>query len=97
VYTFSRSQERYLSNSYADFRDIRSLDDTFDSSAAYLRMSLNVRLGEGAEQMNGELVSGDYFRAAGVVPGLGRALTSDDDRPGAPPVALAGYTIWENR
>jgi macrolide transport system ATP-binding/permease protein len=96
VYTFSRSQERYLSNSYADFRDIRSLGDTLDSSAAYLRMTLNVRLDQAAEQMNGEWVTGDYFRATGVVPALGRALTPDDDRPGAPPVALASYTIWEN-
>jgi predicted permease len=97
VYTLSRSQERYLSNSYADFRDIGLLQDALDSSAAYLRMNLNVRLGERAEQMNGEWVTGDYFRAAGAVPALGRALTPDDDRPGAPPVALASYIVWESR
>jgi predicted permease len=96
VYTVSRSQGRYLSDSFADFRDIASLPDV-ESAAAYLRMPLNVRLGELPEQMNGEIVTGDYFRAAGAVPALGRPLFPEDDRPGAPPVALASFALWESR
>jgi macrolide transport system ATP-binding/permease protein len=56
-----------------------------------------VRLHEGTERMNAELVAGDYFRAAGVIPALGRPLTPEDDLPGAPPAALVSYSLWETR
>ncbi len=98
VYTFSRSQNRYLSDSYPDFRDIRALDGVVDLTAAYIATKFNnVRLTQGLESMNVDLVTGDYFRAAGIVPALGRPLVPEDDRPGAAPVALASYPLWENR
>jgi macrolide transport system ATP-binding/permease protein len=97
IYTLSRSQNRYLSDSYPDFRDIGALSGLIDSTGAYLRTSLGVRISQGSERMNAELVTGDYFRAAGITPALGRALTPDDDRPGAPAVALASYSLWETR
>ena len=74
VYTFSRAQNRYLSDSYPDFRDIRALDGVLESAAAYIRTQVNVRLTEGIEPMNAEMVTGDYFRAAGITPALGRPL-----------------------
>ncbi len=98
VYTYSRSQNRYLSDSYPDFRDIHALDGVVESAAAYIATQFNnVRLNEGLESMNVDMVTGDYFRAAGVAPVIGRPLVPDDDRPGAAPVALASYPIWENR
>jgi putative ABC transport system permease protein len=97
VYTFSRAQNRYLSDSYPDFRGIRNLDGVIDSAAAYLRTQVNVRLNEGVQPMNAEMVTGDYFRAAGIAPALGRPLLPDDDRAGAAPVALVSYSFWENR
>jgi predicted permease len=97
VYTFSRAQNRYLSDSYPDFRDIRALDGVIESAAAYLRGQVNIRLTEGVQPMNAEMVTGDYFRAAGIAPALGRPLLPSDDRPGAAPVALASYSLWENR
>jgi predicted permease len=98
VYTFSRSQNRYLSDSYPNFRDIRSLDAILDSAAAYIATQFNnIRLTSGLESMSVDLVTGDYFRAAGIAPALGRSLVPEDDRPGAVPVALASYPLWENR
>ncbi|HEY1758133.1 MAG TPA: ADOP family duplicated permease [Bryobacteraceae bacterium] len=97
VYTFSRGQSRYLSDSYPDFRDISALDNVIESAAAYLRTQVNVRQTEGVQPMNAEMVTGDYFRAAGIAPALGRPLGPADDRPGAAPVALASYSVWENR
>jgi len=47
--------------------------------------------------MYGELVTGDYFRTAGVAPVLGRPLGREDEAPGAPPVALISYSLWETR
>jgi putative ABC transport system permease protein len=97
VYTFSRSNSRYLSDSYPDFRDVEAMNGLVESAAAYIRLPLSVRLAEGAEPMNGEMVSGDYFRATGVLPALGRPLLPADDLPGAAPVAMASYGVWESR
>ncbi|HEY4365345.1 MAG TPA: ABC transporter permease [Bryobacteraceae bacterium] len=97
VYSYSPAQNRYLSDSYPDFRDVASLTELTESTAAYLRTGLTVRLTAGGEAMNTELVTGDYFRAARIAPVLGRPLTPEDDRPGAAPVALASYTLWESR
>ena len=97
VYAFSRSRNTFLSSSYPDFRDIQSLASLVESAAAFVRIPVNVRLAEGTERMNSELVTADYFRATGVTPALGRPLGPEDQRPGAPPVALASYSLWEGR
>ncbi len=97
VYSFSPANNRYLSDSYPDFRDVASLPELADSTAAYVRTGVNIRLTAGGEAMNTELVTGDYFRAAGIAPALGRPLTPEDDRHGAAPVTLASYSLWESR
>ncbi len=97
VYTFSRANSRYLSDSYPDFRDVEAMNGLVESAAAYIRLQLSVRFAEGTEPMNGEMVTGDYFRATGVLPVLGRPLLPADDLPGAAPVAMASYGVWESR
>jgi predicted permease len=43
----------------------------------------------------GALVSANYFEVLGVRPALGRLLLPDDDRPGAPRVAILGHRSWQ--
>jgi predicted permease len=51
-----------------------------------------------SEQAGIELVSGEYFSILGVDPVLGRSLTPDDDKIGAPnPVAVLSYGYWKRR
>src|SRR5262249_39880248 len=47
--------------------------------------------GEGTEQFDGSLVSGNMFAFLGVPAALGRTLTPDDARPGAPPVFVMNH------
>jgi hypothetical protein len=42
----------------------------------------------------GYLVGGDYFSLFGKAPLHGRWLTPEDDRPGAPRVAVLGHPFW---
>jgi predicted permease len=49
---------------------------------------------EAAQTYPGEFVSGNYFTMFGVRPYAGRLLTSTDDRPGAPAVAVMSYRLW---
>jgi predicted permease len=46
---------------------------------------------------NGQYVSGNFFRAFGVNPWIGRLMTDADDQPGAPPVAVLSYHIWSDK
>jgi len=46
---------------------------------------------------NGEYVSGNFFRTFGVQPWIGRLMSDEDDREGAPPVAVMSYHIWQQK
>jgi predicted permease len=50
---------------------------------------------EAAQSYPGEFVSGNYFTMFGVRAYAGRLLTSTDDRPGAPAVAVMSYRLWQ--
>jgi putative ABC transport system permease protein len=43
------------------------------------------------------VVAGDLFGTLGVQPTFGRALTSEDDRIGAAPVAVISHGLWRRR
>ena len=46
---------------------------------------------------NGQFVSGNFFRTMGVQPWMGRLMTDDDDRQGAPLVAVMSYQVWQEK
>ena len=46
------------------------------------------------ERAQAHLVSGNYFDTMGVAVARGRALTPDDDRPGAAPAAVVSDGFW---
>ena len=50
-----------------------------------------------ADTRNGEYVSGNFFRTFGVQPWIGRLFSDDDDRQGAPSVAVMSYRIWREK
>jgi predicted permease len=42
-------------------------------------------------------ISGNYFSVLGVPAFEGRMITPEDDKPGAPPVAVISYGLWQSR
>lgn len=50
-----------------------------------------------AETGNGEYVSGNFFQTFGISAWRGRLLTDDDDREGAPPVAVMSFHTWQEK
>jgi predicted permease len=48
-----------------------------------------------AEPFPGEFVSGNYFSTFGIGAAAGRPITPEDDKPGAPPVAVMSYRAWQ--
>ena len=47
------------------------------------------------EQLQGLIVSQNYFPLLGVQPLLGRNFLAEEDKPGGPPVVLLSYGYWQ--
>ncbi len=84
--------------SLPDFLDWKAEATTFDHMAAvdYMGYTLTAE-GTKPEMFSGAGVSGDYFPMLGIKPLRGRLLTPNDDRQGAPPVAVLRADLWHNR
>jgi predicted permease len=97
----SRENVAFDSLAYPDYLDYREQNTVFSGITVFYTTPLhlsNVDAGGAPERVQGELVSGDYFTTLGVKAALGRTLTrADDTTPGANPVALIGYSLWQRR
>ena len=88
--------------SYPFFREFEHRNEVFSVVAAIQSSVVETygRVVGDAEprKLNVELVSGTYFPALGVNAAFGRALApTDDQNPGAHPVAVARYAWWRDR
>ncbi len=50
-----------------------------------------------ADTLNGEYVSGNFFKTLGIQPWIGRLTTDADDQEGAAPVAVMTYRVWQQK
>ena len=58
---------------------------------------LVVRLDDGLDRVEGQLVTAGFFDLLGVEPILGRGFERSDDVPGTAPVVLLSETLWRSR
>jgi putative ABC transport system permease protein len=84
--------------SYPNYLDWRAHTRSFTHLAAYFGDN---RLVSRSNGMDGDVipicrVTGNYFKALGVQPILGRDFTFDDDKPGHH-VAILRYSFWQRR
>jgi predicted permease len=75
---------------YGETRSLRAL-------AGWSQGAFNLAAGGDAERVTGAYATAEIFAVLGAEPILGRGFTADDDRPGAPPVAVLGREVWERR
>jgi putative ABC transport system permease protein len=84
-----------MSISYPDLKDWERQNTVFDSLGG-VRPTDFVLTGAGEpEQLQGFNVSAGFLPAFGVHPILGRLFTKAEDRPGATPVAVISYSLWQ--
>ncbi|MGB6524723.1 MAG: ABC transporter permease [Candidatus Acidiferrales bacterium] len=78
------------------FRKIEKMG-AFSGVAAFANSGRLDLTGNGAATViNGELVSGDFFRTMGVKAAAGRLFQPSDDRQDAAPVAVLNYGYWQS-
>jgi predicted permease len=84
--------------SWLEYHDLRRRARTFDDLLAFRMVPLNVGETSRTERTYGQLVSGNYFTALGLRPGLGRLLRPDDAaRAGGEPVVVVSHGFWRTR
>ena len=83
--------------SYPNFLDWQKGNRTFSAMAVARRVSFSLTGRGEAEQVDGQLVSSDFFPILGVRPVLGRMLLPGEDAIGAHPVALISSELWKRR
>ncbi|MGA9770173.1 MAG: ABC transporter permease [Blastocatellia bacterium] len=94
----SQSKEPVIKSvSYPDFVDLREQNSVFEEMAFIDGAGLTMADAAEPERLQCALVSASLFSLLGVEPVQGRAFTSEEDRPGGPPVVLLSYGLWQRR
>ena len=84
---------------YAAFEFIQknaAFSDVFAFAHTREVRTLSVSINGQADPASGELVSGNYFNGLRTTPAAGRLILDDDDRVGAPSVAVVSYAFSES-
>jgi predicted permease len=78
------------------FREVARAN-VFSATAAFANSGRLTLTGNGpATVINGQLVSGDFFRTMGLKPAAGRLFDATGDTPSAAPVAVLNYGYWQS-
>src|SRR5437868_7597777 len=83
--------------SAADFFDFQKQNTSFEQTVAWAGASLNLTGDGRPELVDGGRVTWNFFETLGAKPILGRTFTAEDDRSGAPHVAILSQGLWQGR
>ncbi|HXI21744.1 MAG TPA: ABC transporter permease, partial [Gemmatimonadales bacterium] len=82
----------------SDFAAWREQQKSFEDLAAYGEGTVNLSGLEGPpERFDGGFVTAATFTQLRVQPALGRLFNEADNRPGAAPVVILGWDLWQSR
>ncbi len=84
-------------HSVPEFLDYQEQNHVFDRSIGVRRDAVLMTGRGGPESMDGASVTGNTFEFLGIRPLLGRTITPEDAKPGAPPVFVLSYKVWQKR
>jgi predicted permease len=94
----TREGDGFFPLSLPDYADARSSTRVFSALAShYPTAPLQLAGVDGSTEINGSVVSGNYFSVLGVQPEVGRFFLPDDEAPGARPVAVVSHKLWRSR
>ncbi len=82
---------------YPNFLDWQKESHSFSALGAVRSDEYNmIGVGE-PERLHGHMISADFFTALGVQLPLGRNFRSEEDQPGAAPVAIISDGLWKRK
>jgi putative ABC transport system permease protein len=80
-----------------DLVDWRAQQRSFEGLAGFYTGTVNVSGTERAERYDGAHMTANAFSLLRVRPVLGRVFQPGEDAPGAEPVVVIGYALWQTR
>ena len=83
--------------SYAAIQALDTERQIFSGVAGFSSSDFRIGTSGSTGRVPGAIVTGSFYETLGLHPVVGRLLTRDDDRPGAPLVAVASYGYWERQ
>lgn len=81
----------------ADYLDWRAQSHSFEEFAGWQWSGANLTGKGDPENLNGALVSSNFFETLGVIPALGRPFGREDEQPGNDHKAILSYGLWQRR
>ncbi|NJL27257.1 MAG: hypothetical protein HC897_04880 [Thermoanaerobaculia bacterium] len=90
--------EPSLEVAFPDFLEWEQQQTSFETLAGYYEGTINIGDDTGfPERYDGGFVSHDTFDLLRVQPVRGRSFAAGEDLPGAAPVVILSYELWQNR
>jgi putative ABC transport system permease protein len=77
-----------------EFLDYQEQNSVFEEVIGGTGEDVLLTTGESTELLSGGVVTPNTFRFLGVPAALGRGITPDDAKPGAPPVFVMAHKMW---
>src|SRR5262249_36378123 len=93
----SDSAGEVRAGSYPTSQDWQAGNNAFESLAYVRGQGEVLTAADGAERLTCAYVSDQYFRVLPEPAAVGRALEPSDFAPGAPPVAVISWPVWQRR
>src|SRR5206468_5086678 len=89
-------KSRTISTSVPNYFDWRDRARSFETLALSNDSAQTLTGLDQARRIRARRITGNFFRAIGVRPALGRDLTDDDDRPNAAPAVIVSDGFWKS-
>lgn len=93
--TAPRWNLEYTGMAYPDFCAWREQNRSFEGMTVWQNISFSLSYSDTVERIDTTCVTHDMFSVLGIKPILGRAFSSEEDRPGGEKVVILTYNIWQ--
>ena len=90
-------EQRPVTVGYATFLDWKSRLPAFDAIAASSSWQPNLAADAGAELLEGQSVTHEFFSVLGVTPQIGRVFTAEEDQPERNDVVMLSAGLWQRK
>ena len=89
--------DAWTSVANANFFDWKSQSQSFEQMAAYDWADVNITGSDHPEQVQGFLVTANFFDTLAVKPAMGRTFLPEEDQRGHGQVVVLSHGLWERR
>lgn len=93
----TRTKSEQLPESVLNYQDLIQQTTTFEQVAATRNQAFIISDTDEPERVNGARVTANFLSTLKVRPLHGRDFLGSDDQPGAQPVAILSYSLWQRR